>query len=160
MGVTQIHQLPYPEPPDPADVPSDMRALAEAVDAIVTVVPAVVNGQWLRGVGGVPVWQPIRYLDVPGTPRYSALVAANGTLGWATGSIQVAHPGTGTYNITVTGGFQSTMAPIFVTATSAGVIATGAQTGAAAWTVTTAAAGSALDAAFYFVVFDMATLQQ
>jgi hypothetical protein len=33
MGATTRWALPYPEPPDPADVPADMSALAAAVDA-------------------------------------------------------------------------------------------------------------------------------
>jgi hypothetical protein len=30
--------------------------------------PAVVNGQWLKGVGGVPVWSPIARADLPIAP--------------------------------------------------------------------------------------------
>jgi microcystin-dependent protein len=33
MGVTATYQLPYPDGPDPADVPTDMHELADAVDA-------------------------------------------------------------------------------------------------------------------------------
>ncbi len=33
MGVTKIYKFPYPEPANKADVPSDMKALAEAVEA-------------------------------------------------------------------------------------------------------------------------------
>lgn len=32
MGATPKYTLPYPEPADPADVPTDMRELAEAVE--------------------------------------------------------------------------------------------------------------------------------
>src|SRR5215475_514814 len=34
MGATTKYQLPWPEPPDPADVPTDMRELAERVEAV------------------------------------------------------------------------------------------------------------------------------
>jgi hypothetical protein len=34
MGTTPIYQLPYPEAVDPADVPLDMRELAERLEAI------------------------------------------------------------------------------------------------------------------------------
>lgn len=34
-----------------------------ALDAVQT--PAVVNGQWLKGVGGVPVWSAIAVADLP-----------------------------------------------------------------------------------------------
>ena len=32
MGTTPVYQLPYPEQPDPADVPTDLRELAERVE--------------------------------------------------------------------------------------------------------------------------------
>ena len=41
MGSTPIHALPYPELTSPADVPSDIRALAMAVDAFKTAPPLV-----------------------------------------------------------------------------------------------------------------------
>jgi hypothetical protein len=34
MGTTPIYALPYPEPVDPADVPLDLRELAERIEAI------------------------------------------------------------------------------------------------------------------------------
>jgi hypothetical protein len=34
MGITPVYQLPYPESSDPADVPIDMRELAERMEAI------------------------------------------------------------------------------------------------------------------------------
>jgi hypothetical protein len=36
VGLTPIYQLPYPEITDPADVPTDMRELAERTDGILT----------------------------------------------------------------------------------------------------------------------------
>jgi hypothetical protein len=44
MGLTPIYELPYPESPDPADVPTDMRELAERVEAVLAaaVKPALI----------------------------------------------------------------------------------------------------------------------
>jgi hypothetical protein len=39
MGLTPVYQLPYPEPTDPADVPIDMRELAERVEAVLQAQP-------------------------------------------------------------------------------------------------------------------------
>jgi len=36
MGLTPNHQLPYPEPSDPPDVPADIHALALRLDSVVT----------------------------------------------------------------------------------------------------------------------------
>lgn len=36
MGLTPNHQLPYPEPTDPPDVPSDIYELAIRLDNVLT----------------------------------------------------------------------------------------------------------------------------
>ena len=42
---------------------------AAQLPAAVTGIPLpVVNGQWIKGVGGAAVWQPIAYADLPGYP--------------------------------------------------------------------------------------------
>jgi len=46
-ATTPIYQLPYPVPADPADVPADLQALANRIEAAFT--PGTVTGQ-------VPVW--------------------------------------------------------------------------------------------------------
>lgn len=45
MGQTPNHAFPYPELTDPADVPADVRALAEAVDAVIPVGPVIPPGE-------------------------------------------------------------------------------------------------------------------
>jgi hypothetical protein len=47
MGTTPVYQLPYPEPSDPADVPIDLRELADALEA--KIAPGSATGQ-------IPVW--------------------------------------------------------------------------------------------------------
>ncbi len=36
MGLTPNHQLPYPEPADPPDVPADIYELANRLDGVIT----------------------------------------------------------------------------------------------------------------------------
>jgi len=37
MGATPVYALPYPEPTDPADVPTDMKELADRIEAAIGV---------------------------------------------------------------------------------------------------------------------------
>jgi hypothetical protein len=59
MGSTPIYALPFPEATDPADVPLDVRELAERLEAVV--VPGVAAGQ-------IPVWDNVAKRWVPKTP--------------------------------------------------------------------------------------------
>jgi hypothetical protein len=47
VGASAVYQLPYPEPGDPADVPTDLHELVDAIEA--KIMPGTVGGQ-------VPVW--------------------------------------------------------------------------------------------------------
>jgi hypothetical protein len=44
VGQTPVHQLPYPELSDPADVPADIKELAQAIDALIPTVPVIPPG--------------------------------------------------------------------------------------------------------------------
>lgn len=69
MGTTTKYALRYPELVDAPNVQSDLKNLATDVDnAMAKGVPtgAVVNGQWIRGSGGVPVWSAITVADIAG----------------------------------------------------------------------------------------------
>jgi hypothetical protein len=46
-AATPVYQLPYPQPPDPADVPADVQRLADRIEAVIA--PGSASGQ-------VPVW--------------------------------------------------------------------------------------------------------
>jgi hypothetical protein len=78
---TTAKGIRYPALTDPANVPLDMGNLASDVDGLLGVkVPAVVNGQWLKGVGGAAVWSAIGTADLPtGIPV--ANLAPSGTNG-------------------------------------------------------------------------------
>ena len=68
MPATPTYALRYPASTDPADVPVDMQKLASDVEtALSPVLPAkpVVNGQWVKGVGGAAVWASITTADLP-----------------------------------------------------------------------------------------------
>ena len=52
MGTTPTYQLPYPESPDPADVPIDTKELAERLDAVLAQIAAAAT----------PVGAPIPWL--------------------------------------------------------------------------------------------------
>jgi hypothetical protein len=54
MGVTPSYALPYPEATDPADVPTDMRELAERVEAVIPV-----KG---TAVGQIAVWDGSKWV--------------------------------------------------------------------------------------------------
>jgi hypothetical protein len=63
MGVTPTIALPYPEPPDPPDIPADMHELALAIDALAD----TSNGfATLDATGKVPAAQ----LPAIGAPTY------------------------------------------------------------------------------------------
>lgn len=74
----------------------------EPLAASPTIYPqTVVNGQWIKGVGGVPVWSPIKLDDI--TEFYKrivvGMVAFDGTVQLGS-HFTVAHPSTGNYTIT------------------------------------------------------------
>jgi hypothetical protein len=71
-----------------------------------------VNGQWVKGVGGVPVWAAIKAPDVPGTARFAGVVNADGSIADGSG-FTVAHVSLGNYTIT----FASTLNVPIVVAT-------------------------------------------
>jgi hypothetical protein len=43
--------------------------------------PPVVNGQWLKGVGGAAVWSAITPADIPGTDNEALMRVVRGTYG-------------------------------------------------------------------------------
>jgi Concanavalin A-like lectin/glucanases superfamily len=63
MGQTPVHQLPYPELSDPADVPQDIKELAQAIDALIPTVPVIPPG------GGGFVNIPVLEVGMPGQNR-------------------------------------------------------------------------------------------
>jgi microcystin-dependent protein len=83
MGATPTYDLPYPEPADPADGPTDIRELAEQVDASLAALAAS------QGLVGAPIpWLvaaiPSGYLEFAGQaisaaqyPQLAALFGAN-----------------------------------------------------------------------------------
>ncbi|HKE79049.1 MAG TPA: hypothetical protein VKB54_07060 [Solirubrobacteraceae bacterium] len=89
MGQTATYQLPFPEPTDPADVPTDLKELAERIEAVVG--PGTASGQvpvwdntakkWVAGsapgsakIGEVVVAAPQQLIDFQNIPQtYSAL---------------------------------------------------------------------------------------
>ena len=81
MGTTPTYLLPYPEATDPADVPIDMKELAERIEAIVrptvvTVLPATpYDGQEVYlYVGGHDVMWHFRYRgSAPGAHKWEFL---------------------------------------------------------------------------------------
>jgi hypothetical protein len=86
MGATTPkYALRYPVATDPADVPTDMHNLALDTEAAITTaaVPAVVNGSWLKGVGGAAVWSTIAAADLPpqAVPGYGTTLPASPTDG-------------------------------------------------------------------------------
>jgi hypothetical protein len=94
MGTTTIHSLRYPEPTDPADVPTDMNELATDVDNALP--PVSVSGRWLKGgASGAMSWQPIAAADL------SFIGAANGVAGLdSSGKVPVAQLPAGLGGIT------------------------------------------------------------
>lgn len=50
-ATTPTHELPYPEPSDPNDVPGDMQALAEALDTLIVTL-AQADALYLQLIGG------------------------------------------------------------------------------------------------------------
>lgn len=58
MGTTTTHQIPYPEATEPADVPVDMRELAERVDAVVG----------MCRIADITVSTPVSAIDLPSIP--------------------------------------------------------------------------------------------
>jgi hypothetical protein len=79
MGTTTKHALRYPEPTDPADVPTDMNELATDVDNALP--PVSVNGQWLKGgASGAMTWSAIAATDLAfaGQPNGVATLDATG----------------------------------------------------------------------------------
>jgi hypothetical protein len=75
-GQTAKYQLPYPQQPDNANVPVNIKALCDRLEIVLSPVPTpVVNGQWVKGVGGAAVWSAIADADVP------SLVSGPGRLG-------------------------------------------------------------------------------
>jgi hypothetical protein len=94
MGVTTRYALRYPELDDPDDVPTDMLELATDVDAAIfgaSVPKPVVNGQWLKGVGGAAVWSALTAADVSGLAKVTASPWAGGPpASPATGDIWIA----------------------------------------------------------------------
>ncbi|HYV59138.1 MAG TPA: hypothetical protein VFA62_03630, partial [Acidimicrobiia bacterium] len=68
MGATPVFGFRFPEPPDPADVPTDMHELALDVETAINgaLVPKpVVNGRFVKGVGGAAVWAALTAADIP-----------------------------------------------------------------------------------------------
>lgn len=67
LTTTPTYAWPVPNPDDPDDVPTDMSELAVAIENTVKTVVArpVVNGQWVKGVGGAAVWSAIAPADIP-----------------------------------------------------------------------------------------------
>jgi hypothetical protein len=58
--LTAIHQLPTPTPPDPPDIPGDMKALADKIDPLI---PRIYNGQ-----GSVPISNSVGKVTVDLSP--------------------------------------------------------------------------------------------
>ena len=99
-----------------------------------TPVPPVVNGQWVKGVGGAAVWAPITITDLP-FPRIVAAGTINGDGSIRSGAgFTAAHLSAGNYRITIP------------TAISGGVIV------ACAWPQSTVC-GAATESATTFIVY-------
>lgn len=81
MGNTANYVLRYPELADVPNVQGDIKNLASDVDAkMANGVPTgvVVNGQWIKGQGGVPIWSAIVVADVSGAEATANKGVANG----------------------------------------------------------------------------------
>jgi hypothetical protein len=74
MPTTPIYALRYPALTDPADVPTDMGELATDVEGALTgalPVKPVVNGKFVKGVGGAAVWSSLATDALSATPPAS-----------------------------------------------------------------------------------------
>jgi hypothetical protein len=71
-SATPVYQLPFPVPADPADVPADMQALANRIEAVIA--PGSASGQ-------IPIWDNAAHKWTPGTPpaQGAELVYVEGT---------------------------------------------------------------------------------
>lgn len=80
MGLTAPNSLPYPDPPDLVDIPGDMQALAQAVQAALSSlsarVTALENG---TGVATTKHWGTTQTRNVPGVTSWTA---AGGEYSW------------------------------------------------------------------------------
>lgn len=80
MPVTPGLGLPYPEPTDPPDVPSDLELLAEAVEATVLPAPAIAGDPGdalVLDAGGDPAWST----PAGGTVRHRVPVSSLAAFG-------------------------------------------------------------------------------
>jgi hypothetical protein len=79
-AATTVYQLPYPVPADPADVPADMQALANRIEAVIA--PGSASGQ-------IPIWDNAAHKWTPGTPpaQGAELVYTEGTAAVVVNSI-------------------------------------------------------------------------
>ena len=78
-GTTSVYQLPYPSPPDPADVPADMQALAQRIEAAIK--PGTAAGQ-------TPQWDATNKVWTPGTPHVPVLECGTSLIVWPGGNTQ------------------------------------------------------------------------
>jgi hypothetical protein len=78
MGTTPNRNLPYPELSDPADVPADMKELADAVDAVLTM--TVVGGTTVLSGTAVMTTDASAYghVDFPYPCSVATIVVSNG----------------------------------------------------------------------------------
>src|SRR5215469_4191426 len=62
-----------------AGLGADGKVPAAQLPAGSSPLPPVVNGQWLKGVGGAAVWSPITTADIPSLAATYQVVSAKGT---------------------------------------------------------------------------------
>jgi hypothetical protein len=77
VGATPTYALPYPEPGDPADVPTDLHELCDRIEAVL--VPGAASGQ-------IPIWDNAGKRWTPGYPLFAI---ADVVLGSSSASIDI-----------------------------------------------------------------------
>jgi microcystin-dependent protein len=98
VGTTPVYSLPYPEPPDPADVPTDMHELATAVETALSslaVVPIGAIIDWPYASGNIPSWAVMPYGQALSRATYVALNTLAAAAGYPHG------PGDGSTTFTL-----------------------------------------------------------
>lgn len=154
MPTTTVGALPYPADTDAPDVPSDLQALAEALDAYV---PVVVYKTATETVTSSTTLQNDDHLDIalqPGTYRVRAVIRAIGASG---GDVKIAWAFSGT----LTRANRTTMGPQLGTtdATNTAVRMVTAALGTAIGYGTDGSAGSVIEEDLLLTVSVAGTLQ-